>query len=121
EAEYVSGTRPNTRKNYNATFDIFERLCSPTSLKGVTGRTISRFVGALRKEPGRGSPAMLASTIRVRLEFLRAALHWAARQKLIPECPEFPAVKVSKKKPQPVPVESFERLLAKAPDRETRA
>jgi integrase len=41
-------------------------------------------------------------------------LQWAADQKLIPKCPRFPTVKVPKKRPQPVPVESFERLLAKA-------
>lgn len=35
--------------------------------------------------------------------------------------PKFPAVKVPKKKPQPVPSESFEKVLAKAPDAQTRA
>jgi integrase len=52
--------------------------------------------------------------------FLRAALSWAARQKLIPSCPAFPEIKPPRKKPQPVAAESFERLLAKAPDHQTR-
>jgi len=41
-------------------------------------------------------------------------------QKLIAGCPKFPFVKVPKKKPQPVATESFERLLSKAPDADTR-
>jgi integrase len=51
---------------------------------------------------------------------MRTALNWAVKQKLIPECPEFPSVKPPRRKPQPVPVESFERLLAKSPDANTR-
>jgi integrase len=53
-------------------------------------------------------------TVKVRLQLLHTALQWAADQKLLPEVPHFDAVRVPKKKPQPVPVESFERLLAKA-------
>jgi integrase len=56
----------------------------------------------------------------VRLQFLRTALRWAAGQKLIPAAPKFPAVKVPKKRPQPVPLESFEKLLDKAPDQQLR-
>jgi hypothetical protein len=42
------------------------------------------------------------------------------RPKLLPECPAFPKVKVPKQKPRPTPAESFEGLLAKAPDPQTR-
>src|SRR5581483_264775 len=47
---------------------------------------------------------------------LRTAMAWAVKQKLLPSLPAFPTVKVLKKKPQPVPAESFEKLLQKAPD-----
>jgi integrase len=120
EEEYVSGLRADTRDNYADTFDAFERLSKPTSLRGVTERTLSAFVGALRRQKGTGGTTLKESTIKVRLQFLRTALNWAAKQKLIPECPAFPTIKVPKKKPQPVPVESFERILAKAPDRNMR-
>jgi len=43
-------------------------------------------------------------------------LQWAAKQKLIASVPAFPSIKVPKKKPQPVPAKSFEKLLDKAPD-----
>ena len=59
---------------------------------------------------------MQASTIRVRLQFLHTALHWAEDQGLLPSCPRFPAIKVPKKKPQPVATEAFERMVERAPD-----
>jgi integrase len=121
EAEYVVNTRPQTRRNYADTFNLFEELCRPGMLKSITERTVSRFVGALRQRPTRGRTGMMLSTIRVRLEFLHTALAWAADQKLIATCPKFPTIKVPKKKPAPVPVESFERMLDKATDAQTRA
>jgi integrase len=123
ELEYVAGTRPDTQRNYRATFDLFERLCNPTSLRSISERTVSQFVAALRREPGRakGSTSQMASTIHVRLEFLHTALAWAADQGLLAKCPKFPAIRVPKKRPQPVPAESFERLLAKAADDQLRA
>src|SRR5262249_52789289 len=90
EAEDGSGKRPNTRDSYTVTFNSFEQLCNPTSLRTISERTISPFVGALRREKGsRG--AKQESTIKVRLQFLHTALAWAAKQKLIPECPAFPS------------------------------
>ena len=41
EDEYVAGKRPNTRENFAATLDLFERLCNPRTLKAVTERTLS--------------------------------------------------------------------------------
>jgi integrase len=120
EREHVSGCRPKTAIYYAETFNSFERLCSPTSLRAISARTISAFVGKLREQAGR-SGKLQESTIKGRLDFLRAALAWAARQKLIPALPEFPKIKPPKRRPQPVPVESFERLLDKAPDDNTRA
>jgi integrase len=123
EAEYVAARRQNTRENYQAMLDIFERLCHPASLRGITERTLSTFAAGLRKEPGRarGSTGQAPSTIKQRLALLRTALRWAAGQKLIPTVPNFPGVKVPKKKPQPIPAESFERLLSRAPDDNMRA
>jgi integrase len=122
EDEYFPNCRPETRKVYIAVFDHFERICSPTSLRAITARTISAFAAGLWKSPGRGGNATMSPwTVKVRLAFLRTALNWAAQQKLLPEAPAFPVAKVPKKRPQPVPAESFERLLAKAPDQQTKA
>jgi integrase len=121
EAEYIAPKRPSTRRNYATMLDAFEQLCRPKKLRLVTERTVSAFAAALRRQPGRqrGS-GMMASSVRVQLRYLRAALSWAVEQKLLSAVPTFPAVKVPKKVPQPVPSESVERLLAKAPDAATR-
>jgi integrase len=118
EVEYVSGKRPNTRCNYKATLDLFERLCGPRTLRGITERTISTFVSGMRGQKGRGhaGSGMLASSIKSRLQFLHTTLAWAVSQKLLPAVPHFPSVKPPRKDPQPVPVEAFERLFAKAQD-----
>jgi integrase len=63
---------------------------------------------------------MMESTIKTMLQFLQAALNWAVEQKLIADCPAFPAVRPAKRKPQPVSTEAVERLLAKAPDETMR-
>jgi integrase len=123
EQEYVAGRRPNTRLNYTGTFDTFERVCNPRTLRGITERTLSAFVAGVRKEPGRkkGTTGHAPGTIHTRLAYLRKALRWAAEQKLIPTLPHFPTVKVPRKRPQPVPQESYERLIAVAPDNHMRA
>jgi integrase len=124
EQEFVAGRRENTRRNYRVMMDLFEKVCNPKSLRFITERTVSAFAAGLRKLPGNtgaGGTTMQPSTVKVRLQFLHTALEWAASQKFVPECPRFPAVKVPKKRPQPVPTESFEKVLDKAPDAEARA
>jgi integrase len=114
EAEYVSGLRPNTRSNYEDCLDKFEELCHPTSIRAISERTISAFAAALRRVPTRGREGQKPGTVHVRLQFLKTALRWAVEQGMLPKCPKFPRVDVPEKLPQPVPVESFERIYAKA-------
>ena len=114
EAEYVSTRRPDTQKVYNNVLNLFEKHSNPNSLRAINERTISAFAATLRKQPGRGGNATMAPlSVKVRLQFLHTALQWAADQKLIPAVPNFPEAKAPKKKPQPVPAESFEKLLDK--------
>jgi integrase len=121
EDEYLSNLRGGTRERYDDVFDLFEELCHPTSLKGVTERTVSAFAAGMRKKPTYRRVGMMPSTIRVNLQSLHTALSWAVRQKMLPECPAFPSVKVPRKKPQPIAVEAFERLVDKAADPYMRA
>jgi integrase len=121
EAEFVSARRDNTQRNYRAALDLFERLCSPRAVRLVNERTVSAFAAGMRtvEVPGRGK-GMQPSSIKVTLRHLRTALRWAVEQKLLADLPAFPPVKVPKKKPQPVPAETFERILARATDEQTR-
>jgi integrase len=121
EEEYLPNCRPRTREVYANAFDLFEKVCGTPPLRSINARTVSAFTAGLRKLPGRGGvEGMQPLTVKVRLQFLRTALAWAARQGLIPSVPAFPCVKVPKRKPQAVPVESVERLLDKAGDPELR-
>ena len=65
----------------------------------MTERTVSAFTAALLKEKVAGGKTMQASTVKVRLQFLRTVLGWAARQKIIPARPAFSPIRVPKKKP----------------------
>jgi integrase len=121
EEEYVAGLRKSTREHYGYVLDAFESICPVTALRTITGRTISAFVAGLRKRKLRnGRCGLIPSSIKVYLQFLRTALNWAAGQGLVTACPHIPFIAVPKKRPQPVATESFERLLAKAPDEEMR-
>jgi integrase len=121
EAEYAAATRPCTQANFRATLDAFEALCQPGRLRSISERTISQFAAGLRERGCYGKKGAQPSTIQVRLQFLHTALNWAVDQKMLPGCPKFPSIKVPRKRPQPVPAESFERLLDKAPDDNMRA
>jgi hypothetical protein len=122
EEEHLPNCRPRTQDCFGDVFDAFEAICAPRQVRAINERTISAFVAGLRKRRGRGGNATMAPyTVKVYLAFLHIALVWAVEQKMLAKCPKFPSVKVPKKFPQPVPAESFERLLAKAPDANMRA
>jgi integrase len=120
EREYLSGLRPRSVKAIGAALDRFERHGGPRLLRGIDARALSSYVAALRVAPVRGRVGCTPQTIHKNLQFLRAALGWALSQRFIRELPAFPPVKVSKKRPQPVPAESFEKLLERAPDEQYR-
>jgi integrase len=122
EREYVAALRPNTRHGYKDTFRVWELLARPVALRGVTEATVSGFAAALRSYRAKGKGDGLAvSTIHLHLQHLHTALVWAARQKLIPAVPDFPSVKVPRRRPRPTAPELVERLIDRAPDAEMRA
>jgi integrase len=121
-AEYLPGLRERTREKYETVLDVFEQVVNPGKLRDVTERAVSRFVKGMReRKTHKGTVGLAPITIRNYLVALKTALAWAVGQKLLPTLPTFPEVQVPKKKPQPIPAESFERLLAKAPDEFWRA
>jgi integrase len=117
EDEYLPGLREKTRLKYTTVLDVFEQIINPKKLQSVNERVISAFVAGMRtrKRP-RERVGLAPMTIRNYLVTLKTTLGWAAAQKLLPAVPSFPAIKVPKKKPQPIPSEAFERLLEHAPD-----
>src|SRR5262245_13154862 len=91
EEQYLPGVREETRKGYRNVLMLFERICDPRTIRSINERTVSSFAAGLRRQPGRtGDQTMIASTVKVRLQFFHTVLAWAAEQKLIPACPKFP-------------------------------
>src|SRR5262249_37639413 len=124
EAEYLTGLRPRTREKYDCVLTVFEQIVNPAKLRSVNERTLSLFVKGMRERElatHKTKIGLAPMTMKNYLVCLKAALSWAVEQKLLPALPNFPTIKVPKKKPQPIPAESFERLLTKAPDDVWRA
>src|SRR5262245_17635551 len=94
----------------------------PTKLREINERTISTFVKGMRerKRPG-GKVGLAPMTIRNYLIALKTTLHWAVEQRFLSDAPAFPEIRVPKRKPQPIPQEDFDKLVAQAPDQLWRA
>src|SRR5262245_36972868 len=121
QAEYLPGLRPRSQEKYNTVLDVFETIIKPGRLGTITERTVSAFVKGLRERKIGKKIGLEPITIKNYLIALKACLSWAVVQKLLSKLPTFPTIKAPKKKPQPIPAESFEKLLAKAPDDQMRA
>jgi integrase len=117
EAEKLASLRPRTREKAGDVFDSFEAFIGDRKKLGdIDERTVSKYAAALR-ERGRK-----AATIHGHLDYLRAALRWAADQKLITAAPKVIKPKLSKKRTiRKIVMEELERLLAAAPDEPSRA
>ncbi len=111
EDEKLSGNRVTTRKKAGYVFDSFEDLARPKTLGMVTERLISQYVTRLRAD------GMRPATICGHLAYLKAALGWAAGQKLIHAVPRIEMPKVPKRRNIcKITPEEFPHLLDKAPD-----
>lgn len=119
--DHLAGLRPRSREKYETVLDVFEEIVKPAKLAAITERTVSAFVRGMRQRKRGNNPGLAPMTIKNYCVALRTCLAWATKQKLIPSLPEFPTIKVPKKKPQPIPAESFEKMLAKAPDDQWKA
>jgi integrase len=116
EEEKLAGVREATRLKAGYVFDAFAELAHPRNLGAITERTLSKYVVSLRE---RGNKA---ATIQGHLAYLRAALRWAADQRLIPVAPKVPQIKVPKKAHiRKIVAEQFELSMEKAPDQHWQA
>lgn len=115
--EYAAGLRDRSQEKFETVFDVFEQEMKPGKMSAINERVISRFVQALRlrERPG-GKIGLAPITIRNYLVNMQTALAWAKDQGFIQAVPKMVKIKVPKKKPQPIPAEDFDKLLAAAPD-----
>jgi integrase len=118
QEDHLAGLRPRTQEKYNTVLDVFEQIVNPTKLRTINERTLNAFVRGMRtrRRPRTGKVGLARRTMRNYLVAMKKALSYAVDQGFLPEMPKFPAVKVPKKKPQPISPEDFDKLLAQAPD-----
>jgi integrase len=116
EAEQLATLREGTRQKAACVFDAFESFVGGRKLGEVTERTMSKHAAHLREK------GLRPATVHGHLAYLRAALRWAADQKLIPAAPKVVMPKLPRKtKVRKIVAEEFERLVAVAPDESWRA
>jgi integrase len=114
--EKRAGNRLATQERARCVLESFGERCHPKSLGAVNERMVSQYATAMRVAKRR--PA----TIQGHLAYLKAALRWAVKQKLLTELPAIDMPKVPKKSIiRTVTMEEFERLLDKCPDDQWRA
>jgi integrase len=117
EREFVPEKRPSTQSNYRIALDHFESIVGDIKrMDQINARALSRYTAGLREVKTRSGGKGQTATVKVRLQFLRTALRWAARQGMLAAVPEFPRVKLPGRTPQPVPSEDVNRLLAACGD-----
>ena len=111
ENEVLASLAPGTDTKVFYLFNRLERILSPQRLRDVTAERLSFFQAELR---GSG---LAESTIKTYLNHLKAALHWAARMKMITTPPAVQMPKRAKggkiMKGRPITLEEFERMLDK--------
>jgi integrase len=113
EREKLAADRPNTRAKARTVLNSFAELASPKCLGVINERLVSGYAAKLR-EAGR-APATIAGN----LAYLKAALRWAADQRLLAVVPKIQMPKLAKRQViRKITTEEFERLLAVAPSSE---
>ncbi len=102
-----------TATTYEATLNVFERICHPAKLADVTTGRVTAFATALREK--RLSEATVGRHVRQ----LKVIMRWAHAQGLLQSLPKFNApkrVRGSKiMRGRPITLEEFERMLAAVP------
>jgi len=110
EKEKLAGARPRSAEKARQVLALFAARTRPGRLASVDERMVAAHAESLRGEGRR--PA----TVAAHLAYLRAALRWAARGKLLKAAPhvEMPAVPGAGRRPH-LDEAGYERLLAAMP------
>lgn len=113
ETEHLEQLAETTLDKANSILDCFEGAISPQKLGDINERTLSQYQKFLRDDKGDA-----AATIESHLSYLRTALNWSHRQKLIDAVPSIPKtyrVRQSSAstpmKGRPLTGEEYERML----------
>lgn len=108
EREKGLSLSPRTRETIATAFNLVEEILSPTKLSLLTEERISHFAAAMREK------GHTEATVKGRLAYLKAALRWAEKMKLIHRAPaiEIPGRKADRSKGRPITGEEFDRMIS---------
>ncbi|HEX4488093.1 MAG TPA: tyrosine-type recombinase/integrase [Terriglobales bacterium] len=99
----------SSQATYEATFNVFERICNPQKLSDVTTAKITGFVTRLREN------GLAEATVARHLRQLKAITRWANREGVINDVPKFTMPKRVKgsnhMRGRPITTEEFERMI----------
>lgn len=113
DATVLEGMETATRSAVSVSLSVFERICRPKAMAGITSKTISDFIAKRRKEKGsRGKAELSVATVNRDLRHLRAVLRVAHKWKYLPEVPDIPFLKEPQKTPTYAPPEDFAKMYA---------
>lgn len=116
--EYYANTalqrlKSSSQTTYEATLNVFEKLCCPQKLADITPPRITAFETQLRRS-GRAE-----ATIRRHLRHLGTVLRWAHGEEILSKLPKITMPKRGKgskhMRGRAVTTEEFERMLEKTP------
>jgi integrase len=109
----LPGLAKGTRITYEATLNVFERVCNPQRLSQVTTARITAFTTKLRED------GLREATIARHLRGMKVAMRWANREGLLLTVPKFTMPKRAKgaktMRGRAVTTEEFERMLSVIP------
>jgi len=101
----------NTRKVEDGAIAMFQKHCSPTSLRAITTKTVDEFRTKRSRDKGRKNKTVSGDTVNKELRALRTILKKAHEWHYLPEVPKFTLKKTSEPEPRAIPIELFTAIL----------
>lgn len=109
------GKKLNTRKVEDRAIAMFEKHCSPTSLRAITTKTIDEFRTKRSRDKGRKEKTVSGDTVNKELRAVRTALKKAQEWHYLQEVPRFSMKKSAEPEPRAIPIVEFQQILSVIP------
>ena len=106
-----SGKKHNTQSVEDGAIAMFEKHCSPTTLRAITTRTIDEFRTKRSGDKGRKKKTVSSDTVNKELRALRTMLKKAHEWHYLLEVPKFTLKKTSEPEPRAIPITLFNAIL----------
>jgi hypothetical protein len=106
-----AGKKLKTRQVEDRAIAMFEKHCSPTSLRAITTKTIDEFRTKRSKDPGRKEASVSGDTVNKELRALRTILKRAHQWRYLSDASKFTLNKPSELEPRAIPIDQFTAII----------